>query len=478
MEPRALGGLLAYRRGGCMMNVPVAQTDAGATPVLEISGITKHFAVRERALARRKALVYAVDGISFSIAAGETLGLVGESGCGKSTLGRAVLRLTEPTSGTIRLLGQDITHVPQEELRRLRRHMQIIFQDPFSSLNPRLSAGDIVGEPIGYHRTLSEADTRERVAALFDRVGLRPEQMEDFPSQFSGGQRQRIGIARALAAGPDLIVGDEPVSALDVSVQAQVINLLMDLQDEYRLSYLFIAHDLSVVQHISHRIAVMYLGKIVELAPKRTLFASPLHPYTEALLSAVPIPDPAARRKQRIILAGDLPSPIDPPPGCHFHTRCPHAFARCSTEVPMLREAEPGHWDSCHLRCVRVSRTTALRRAFWNVGDLVVHVVNLADEQPLELPIVFGRLLSGGDALGRCHAEVHVFLRVEVEFEALVIAWRFPEVRQAVVLEQAQQTQARPCSHVGEVDIQHVIVERPLVLGRDGSNVIGAADKH
>ena len=350
MEPRALGGLLAYRRGGCMMNVPVAQTDAGATPVLEISGITKHFAVRERALARRKALVYAVDGISFSIAAGETLGLVGESGCGKSTLGRAVLRLTEPTSGIIRLLGQDITHVPQEELRRLRRHMQIIFQDPFSSLNPRLSAGDIVGEPIGYHRTLSRADTRERVAALFDRVGLRPEQMEDFPSQFSGGQRQRIGIARALAAGPDLIVGDEPVSALDVSVQAQVINLLMDLQDEYRLSYLFIAHDLSVVQHISHRIAVMYLGKIVELAPKRTLFASPLHPYTEALLSAVPIPDPAARRKQRIILAGDLPSPIDPPPGCHFHTRCPHAFARCSTEVPMLREAEPGHWVSCHLR--------------------------------------------------------------------------------------------------------------------------------
>ncbi len=333
-----------------MMTAPVAQAGAGAAPVLEISGITKHFAVRERALSRKKALVYAVDGISFSIAAGETLGLVGESGCGKSTLGRTVLRLTEPTSGIIRLLGQDITHVPQEELRRLRRHMQIIFQDPFSSLNPRLSAGDIVGEPIGYHRTLSGAETRERVAALFDRVGLRPEQMEDFPSQFSGGQRQRIGIARALAAGPDLIVGDEPVSALDVSVQAQVINLLMDLQDEYRLSYLFIAHDLSVVQHISHRIAVMYLGKIVELAPKRTLFATPLHPYTEALLSAVPIPDPAARRKQRIILAGDLPSPIHPPPGCHFHTRCPYAFARCSTEVPPLREAESGHWVSCHLR--------------------------------------------------------------------------------------------------------------------------------
>ncbi len=332
------------------MTAPVAQADGSGTPVLEIARITKHFAVRERALSRKKALVYAVDGITFSIAAGETLGLVGESGCGKSTLGRTILRLTEPTSGTIRLLGQDITHIAQEELRRLRRHMQIIFQDPFSSLNPRLSAGDIVGEPIGYHRNLSDAETHDRVAALFDRVGLRPEQMEDFPSQFSGGQRQRIGIARALAAGPDLIVGDEPVSALDVSVQAQVINLLMDLQDEYRLSYLFIAHDLSVVQHISHRIAVMYLGKIVELAPKRVLFAMPLHPYTEALLSAVPIPDPAARRKQRIILAGDLPSPIHPPAGCHFHTRCPYAFARCLTEVPPLREVEPGHWVSCHLR--------------------------------------------------------------------------------------------------------------------------------
>jgi peptide/nickel transport system ATP-binding protein/oligopeptide transport system ATP-binding protein len=332
------------------MAATVMPVEGIAAPVLEVAGITKYFAVRKRILSRKKSLVHAVDGVSFSIAAGETLGLVGESGCGKSTLGRTVLRLMEPTSGTIRLLGRDITRIAQEELRRLRRHMQIIFQDPFSSLNPRLSAGDIVAEPIGIHRKLSSADTFDRVAALFERVGLRPEQMHDFPSQFSGGQRQRIGIARALAAGPDLIIGDEPVSALDVSVQAQVINLLMDLQDEYRLSYLFIAHDLSLVPHISHRIAVMYLGKIVELAPKRALFATPQHPYTEALLSAVPVPDPAARRKQRIILAGDLPSPMHPPSGCHFHTRCPYAFARCVGEAPQLREVAPGHWASCHLR--------------------------------------------------------------------------------------------------------------------------------
>ena len=320
-------------------------------PVLEVEGIARHFAVRERALSRTKAQVHAVDGVSFAIAPGETLGLVGESGCGKSTLGRTVLRLIEPTGGTIRLLGQDITHVGREPLRRLRRHMQMIFQDPFSSLNPRLTAGDIVGEPIGYHQPgATAAETAERVAALFARVGLRPEQMADYPSQFSGGQRQRIGIARALAAGPDLIVGDEPVSALDVSVQAQVINLLMDLQDEFGLSYLFIAHDLAVVQHISHRVAVMYLGRIVELAPKRALFAHPLHPYTEALLSAVPVPDPAARGKQRIILAGDLPSPIHRPAGCHFHTRCPYAVARCAGEAPVLREVDSGHWVSCHLR--------------------------------------------------------------------------------------------------------------------------------
>ena len=332
------------------MTATVTRPVASAAPILEVSALSKHFAVRKRVLARKKALVYAVDGVSFSIGAGETLGLVGESGCGKSTLGRTVLRLTEPTSGTIRLLGQDITTIDKEELRQLRRHMQIIFQDPFSSLNPRLAAGDIVGEPISIHRVSSAAETQDRVAALFERVGLRPEQMDDFPSQFSGGQRQRIGIARALAAGPDLIIGDEPVSALDVSVQAQVINLLMDLQDEYKLSYLFIAHDLSVVQHISHRIAVMYLGKIVELAPKWAVFAAPQHPYTEALLSAVPVPDPAARRKKRIILAGDLPSPMNPPSGCHFHTRCPYAFARCRTEAPALREVQPGHWASCHLR--------------------------------------------------------------------------------------------------------------------------------
>ena len=320
-----------------------------ATPVLRVTDLVKHYAGRRRPLSREKSVVHAVDGVSFAIDAGETLGLVGESGCGKSTLGRAVLRLVEPTRGTVELLGRDITTIDDEALRQLRRHMQMIFQDPFSSLNPRLSAGEIVAEPIRIHRRSTAAETQDRVATLFERVGLRPEQMDDYPSQFSGGQRQRVGIARALGAGPDLIVGDEPVSALDVSIQAQVVNLLMDLQDEYGLSYLFIAHDLAVVQHISHRIAVMYLGRIVELAPKRALFATPQHPYTQALLSAVPVPDPAARRKQGIILSGDLPSPANPPSGCRFHTRCVHAMPRCSTETPVLKEGQRGHWVACHL---------------------------------------------------------------------------------------------------------------------------------
>jgi oligopeptide/dipeptide ABC transporter ATP-binding protein len=293
--------------------------------------------------------VFAVDGISFSIAQGETLGLVGESGCGKSTVGRTILRLIEPTGGSIRIDGRDITHLSKTELRPYRRQMQIIFQDPFSSLDPRMSAGDIVAEPMRVHRTAAGRDVRKRVAALFDRVGLRKAQMDSYPHQFSGGQRQRIGIARALALNPKLIVGDEPVSALDVSIQAQVLNLMMDLQRELGLAYLFISHNLAVVEHISHRIAVMYLGRIVEYTDKRTLFTRPLHPYTESLLLAVPVPDPSVKRAKRV-LQGDVPSPINPPSGCHFHTRCPYAVERCRAETPLLREVKPGQMVACHLR--------------------------------------------------------------------------------------------------------------------------------
>ena len=318
-------------------------------PVLEVRDLKKHFPVKKGILRRTVGQVYAVDGISFTIGEGETLGLVGVSGCGKTTAGRAVLRLTEPTSGTIEVGGTDITRLPKNELRPYRRQMQIIFQDPFSSLNPRMYAGDIVGEPLLVHGVSSRKERQEQVAALFARVGLRPAQMTNYPHQFSGGQRQRIGIARALALGPKLIVGDEPVSALDVSIQAQVINLLQDLQRERRLSYLFISHNLAVVEHISHRIAVMYLGRIVEYATTKEIFTNGQHPYTEALLSAVPVPDPAIKRKKRI-LQGDVPSPVNPPSGCHFHTRCPYAVARCKVEVPLLREIAPGHHVSCHLR--------------------------------------------------------------------------------------------------------------------------------
>jgi oligopeptide/dipeptide ABC transporter ATP-binding protein len=300
-------------------------------------------------LRRTVGQVHAVDGVSFVIGAGETLGLVGESGCGKTTVGRSVLRLIEPTAGVIRLGGRDITRLGRAELRPFRREMQIIFQDPFSSLNPRMRAGDIVGEPLKVHGTVPARERRERVAALFARVGLSEAQMDNYPHQFSGGQRQRIGVARALALNPKLIVGDEPVSALDVSIQAQVINLLTDLQRELGLSYLFISHNLAVVEHISHRIAVMYLGRIVEHTDRETLFRKPLHPYTEALLAAVPVPDPAARRAKRV-LQGDVPSPLHPPAGCHFHTRCPYAEARCRSETPRLREIEPGHHVACHLR--------------------------------------------------------------------------------------------------------------------------------
>jgi oligopeptide/dipeptide ABC transporter ATP-binding protein len=317
--------------------------------VLEVTDLKKHFPVKKGLLRRTVGQVYAVDGISLTVAEGETLGLVGESGCGKSTAGRAILRLVEPTSGVVKMQGQDISKLSKRELRPFRKQAQIIFQDPFSSLNPRMTAGDIVAEPLLVHGMANKRERAEQVAGLFDRVGLRRAQMSNYPHQFSGGQRQRICIARALALGPKLIVGDEPVSALDVSIQAQVINLLQDLQRERKLSYLFISHNLAVVEHISHRIAVMYLGRIVEYATTKQIFTNGQHPYTEALLSAVPVPDPTIKRK-KIVLQGDVPSPVNPPKGCHFHTRCPYAVDRCRVETPLLREIEPGHQVSCHLR--------------------------------------------------------------------------------------------------------------------------------
>jgi oligopeptide transport system ATP-binding protein len=323
-----------------------AMTDARA--LLEITDLVKEYPVRGGILRRKIGTVHAVDGVSFTLGVGETLGLVGESGCGKSTVARSILRLVEPSSGTIRLNGRDITRLGKAELRPHRRSMQIIFQDPFASLNPRMTAGDIVGEPLSVHGLAAGRAKQQRVAELFDQVGLRPDQMQNYPHQFSGGQRQRICIARALSLGPDLIVCDEPVSALDVSIQAQVINLLIDLQRRHGFSYLFIAHDLAVVAHISHRVAVMYLGRIVEIAAKTELFAHPRHPYTQALLASVPVADPKMKSLKPLI-DGDVPSPINPPSGCAFHTRCRYVMDRCKTETPILTAAGTQHQVACFL---------------------------------------------------------------------------------------------------------------------------------
>jgi oligopeptide transport system ATP-binding protein len=338
-------------RGAASPSSAVRGPSSSNQPLLSVKSLVKNFSVRGGILSREVDVVHAVDGVSFEIGPGETLGLVGESGSGKSTTGRCILRLIEPTAGEVWFEGRNVTALGQNALRSLCRDMQIIFQDPFASLNPRMTVGAIIGEALTIHGLAkSKQEFEARVIELLETVGLKSDHMSRFPHEFSGGQRQRIGIARALAVEPKLIVCDEPVSALDVSIQAQVINLLEDLQEKFGLTYLFIAHDLSVVEHISTRVAVMYLGRIVEIASSRDLYTTPLHPYTEALLSAVPIPDPGAKR-ERIMLKGEVPSPMRPPSGCHFHTRCPiRKLPLCSAEAPALEEKRPGHWAACHLR--------------------------------------------------------------------------------------------------------------------------------
>ena len=328
---------------------PGSAAPGGAAPLLEVRDLVKHFPIRRGLFSRVSGSVQAVDGVSLSVAPGETLALVGESGSGKTTTGRCILRLLEPTSGRVRFDGVDLLALPPRDMRLMRRRLQVIFQDPYGSLNPRMRVAGIVREPLEVHgigRNRTERDAM--VAALLERVGLDPAMMRRFPHEFSGGQRQRIGVARALALRPRLIVADEPVSALDVSVQAQVINLLIDLQQEFGLAYLFIAHDLAVVERIADRVAVMYLGRIVEMAPTGEIFRNPLHPYTRALLQAIPVPDPT-RAGEREVVRGELPSPADPPPGCRFHPRCPVAVEACPRLDPPLVEVRPGHWAACHL---------------------------------------------------------------------------------------------------------------------------------
>jgi oligopeptide/dipeptide ABC transporter ATP-binding protein len=322
---------------------------SAAAPLLSVKGLVKHFPVKKGLLQQTVGQVRAVDNVSFDISPGETLGLVGESGCGKSTVGKTILKLLDPTDGEVWLSGARIDRLSKSEMRPFRRQMQVVFQDPYSSLNPRLTVRDIIAEPLRNFGVAAGGETEQKSIEPAKKGGLRAEALDRYPHEFSGGQRQRIGIARALALRPNLIICDEPVSALDVSVQAQVINLLVELQRDFGLSYLFVAHDIAVVEHISHRVAVMYLGKIVEIADRAALFKRPQHPYTEALLSAVPVPDPEVERK-RIILTGDVPSPIDPPSGCRFRTRCPLAFERCAAEEPPTLEVMPGHHVACHLR--------------------------------------------------------------------------------------------------------------------------------
>ena len=339
-----------------------SQTQSSSKPLLEVKGLKKHFPIHGGILGGKTGNVFAVDGVSFDIKRGETLSLVGESGCGKSTVGKAVLRLYPITDGEVLLDGKRIDNLSAGELRPLRKRIQVVFQDPFSSLNPRQKLRDIIAEPIVNFGMASGSELDDRVGDLLDKVRLPREAMYRYPHEFSGGQRQRIAIARALAPGSDLIICDEAVSALDVSVKAQIVNLLSDLQDELGLALLFISHDLAIVEHLTHRVAVMYLGKIVELADRKTLFGAPHHPYTRALLSAVPVPDPTVKR-QRIILRGDVPSPINPPSGCRFHTRCPFAFDRCKTDEPQLRDVGQGRLSACHLDVVPDEVPAANRQA-------------------------------------------------------------------------------------------------------------------